>query len=317
MSGAIGEPDADYNVDVYVNDGALDSKTERATISVDPEDSVVAFDGDNAVSVQVASDGGNSGAFSLTVHVKELIPDVAAPGAALPGNIGLAVVSMSLVPVGPGSPVIGNCTPDKTDVTGTSYADTLHVTCAFDDVPVNAYSVQVTVNSAGYYIGSGEDVLVVYDPSLGFTTGGFKFAWPGTGDRTTGGYTMKYNKKQTKVQGSLLLIRHLPDGTKYRIKSNALYGLALGDGSGFGWASFSGKSTYLEPGWTDAMGNHQFVVYVEDHGEPGTGVDQFWLEVKDKDGNILDGLSMDRPATSNIETLTGGNIVVPHKAGKR
>jgi len=321
MSGAIAEPEADYDVNVYVNDNwtphPLDSATETVTISVDPEDAVVIFDTDNPVSVEVESDGGNSGFFELKFDVKELVPDVAAPGAALPGDIGLADVSMDLVPVGPGGPVVGACLSTGVDITGSSYDDTLHVACLFDDVPVNAYSVQVTVNLAGYYIGSGEDVLVVYDPSLGFTTGGFKFNWPETGDRTTGGYTMKYNKKQTKVQGSLLLIRHLPDGTKYRIKSNALFGLALGDGGSFGWASFSGKSTYLEPGWIDAKGNHQFVVYVEDHGEPGTGVDQFWLEVKDKDGNILDGLSLDRPATSNSETLTGGNIVVPHKIGKR
>lgn len=43
-----------------------------------------------------------------------------------------------------------------------------------------------------------------------------------------------------EVQGSLLLIRHLPDGSIYRVKSNALYGLALsGPEAAFGWASFS------------------------------------------------------------------------------
>lgn len=32
------------------------------------------------------------------------------------------------------------------------------------------------------------------------------------------------------------------------MKSNALYGLALGESDGFGWATFSSKATYLEPG---------------------------------------------------------------------
>ena len=41
-------------------------------------------------------------------------------------------------------------------------------------------------------------MLVVYDPSLGFTTGGGWFIWPdGSGDKTNFGYTMKYNKKAT------------------------------------------------------------------------------------------------------------------------
>jgi hypothetical protein len=127
---------------------------------------------------------------------------------------------------------------------------------------------------------------------------------------------MKYNKKQTKVQGNLLLIRHMPDGTKYRIKSNALYGLAIGDGGGFGWATFSGKGGYSEPGWDDGEGNHSFVMYVEDHGEPGTGKDMVWIEVKDKMGNILPSLSLDRPTNANLEVLKGGNIVVPHNPSK-
>jgi uncharacterized repeat protein (TIGR01451 family) len=73
----------------------------------------------------------------------------------------------------------------------------------------------------------------------------------GTDDKTNFGFTMSYNKKGTNVKGSFLLIRHLSDGTKYRVKSNALECLALGGDHStepFGWASFSGKATYLEPG---------------------------------------------------------------------
>jgi hypothetical protein len=43
--------------------------------------------------------------------------------------------------------------------------------CTFDKIPVNTCKIQISVNG-GYYNGSGEDVLTVYDPSLGFTTGG-------------------------------------------------------------------------------------------------------------------------------------------------
>ena len=87
-----------------------------------------------------------------------------------------------------------------------------------------------------------------------------------------------------------------------------LGGLALGEGTGFGWASFSGKCTYMEPDWPEPEGNHEFLAYVEDRGEPGAGNDKFWIEVSDDDGN----LSMMTPAQDNPKTLDGGNIVVPH-----
>jgi hypothetical protein len=41
-------------------------------------------------------------------------------------------------------------------------------------------------------------------------------------------------------------------------------------------------------------------------------VDEFWVEVCDKDGDVILVMSMDRPATKNTEALGGGNIVVPH-----
>ena len=174
-----------------------------------------------------------------------------------------------------------------------TYDSKLNVTCTFNDVPVNTYTVEVTVDG-GYYKGFGEDVFTVYDPSLGFTTGGGHFFWPGTTDKTNFGYTMKYSKKGDKVQGSLLIIRHLKDGTKYRVKSNALYGLAIGESrkESYGWATFSGKGTYLEPGMIEPEGNHEFITYVEDKNEPGIGTDRFWIEVKDKDGNIIFKSSM-------------------------
>ena len=182
---------------------------------------------------------------------------------------------------------------------------------------VNTYHVQASVVGDYYVGGPAEDVLVVYDPSLGFTTGGGWFYWPGTTDKTNFGYTMKYNKKGKKVQGSLLLIRHVARRRNYRVKSNALYGLSLGEAGdpAYGWASFSGKCTYKDKEWVEPEGNHEFLVYVEDHGEPGAGVDQFWVEVRDQDGNVIGDLSLDRDAADNTETLGGGNIVVPHTPG--
>ena len=84
----------------------------------------------------------------------------------------------------PGGSVVGICTPDN-DPNPLDYTGVLTVTCSFDNVGVNAYTVvAVLVANSGalFYTGSNEDVLVVFDPSLGFTTGGGHIAWPGTSD---------------------------------------------------------------------------------------------------------------------------------------
>jgi uncharacterized repeat protein (TIGR01451 family) len=309
LSGQVRVAAGTYNVIFTVSD-ATTGVTASTQVVVTPEDADVSFDGDNPVAVPVDGDGSDSSEpFSLLVHVQE---SSESGSAVLPGDINLASVSVTLESVGPGPSVTVNCTSTGA-VTAFDYSAVLEVSCDFSGVPVNTYTVMVTVDG-GYYSGSGEDVLVVYDPSLGFTTGGGWFFWPGTTDKTNFGYTMKYNKKGQKVKGSLLLIRHTSDGSIYRVKSNAIDGLALGDPGSFGWATFSGKSTYLEPGWLEPVGNHTFVVYVEDHGEPGAGADKFWIEVQDKDGNSVI-LSMAREAVANAVTLEGGNIVVPHGGG--
>ena len=88
-------------------------------------------------------------------------------------------------------------------------------------------------------------------------------------------------------------------------------GLPLADYGSFGWASFSGKATYLEPGWPELIGNHAFVAYVEDRGEPGANADRFWIEVHDSDGNPVI-LSLPPEAIDNALVLKGGNISVPN-----
>jgi hypothetical protein len=289
-----------------VSDGNS-SDSALTEISVNTENAKVTFGSGNPIAVPVSAPGGDSEPFSLYVNVQEASESGSNTA---PGDINLASVSVTLQPVGPGSPVTAACATTGA-VTRFDYGAVLEVKCDFSGLPVNAYVATVTV-SGGYYTGSGEDSLVVYDPSLGFTTGGGMFYWPGTNDRTTFGYTMKYNKKATKVQGNLVLIRHLPDGSIYRLKSNAIDGLALGEESSFGWASFSGKATYMEPGWLEAEGNYTFTAYVEDHGEPGSS-DHFWIEVRDKDGNVVAALSMTPGASDNAVTLQGGNIVVPHE----
>jgi hypothetical protein len=201
------------------------------------------------------------------------------------------------------------------------------VTCTFDGpIPVNTYSLVLNI-TGDYYAGEYETVIVIYDPSLGFTTGGGWFTWPaGTrnpeleGAKTNFGYTMKYNKSATSIQGSLILIAHLPDGGIIRMKSNAIYGLAITNSIYPGVASFSGKCVYTRLAADGTVlveaGNQQFTVYVQDMNEPGTGTDLFWFTTKlTIAGEAPFSLDVDRDGKADVDecvSLGGGNIVVPH-----
>jgi hypothetical protein len=173
-------------------------------------------------------------------------------------------------------------------------------------------------------------VLVIYDPSLGYTTGGGWFSWPaGTtypeleGVKTNFGFTMKYNKKGTGVQGSFLLIAHLNDGGIILLKSNAVNGLAIISKTYPGIASFSGKCVYSRMNAYGMVlkeaGNQDFTVYVKDMNEPGTGKDMFWFKTKlaivGEHPFSLDNNRNGIVDVTEYVLLKGGQIVVPHTAG--
>jgi uncharacterized repeat protein (TIGR01451 family) len=338
LQGQMLEPEGVITIEVEVSDGELET-TEPMTITVEPEEVLVEFAPENPLAVEVVEPGGFSQPFTLTTVISEF--EGLADSLARAGDVDNAVVSMVLVPVGPGSNVYPVATCDETITAGTEDPgspfdyDILTVVCAFNEAPVNTYNVVVVVDpnegNCAHYLGLGEDVVTVFDPSLGFTTGGGWFYWPGTedpgsgypGDRTHAGFNVKVEKKGKKgkdtTKGSLLVIRHLPDGSIVRLKSNAMDGLAVGEdrdvfGNIYGWASFNGKATFQAVGWPEPIGNHEFVAYVEDNDEPGAGADRFWVQVV-KDGVVNDDLSLPEPATINAETLGGGNFVVPHSPG--
>ena len=321
VNGIVADGADTYTIAVTVTDDDTLSTTVTTELIVIQEDAVVDFPDTNPIDVRVDTPGGDSPAFVLRADISELVPDIATV-AGHPGDIGLAQVRMTLSGVGPGtSSPVAECVPESADPASDGYAQHMIVVCAFDDVEVNTYHVQVEVDG-DYWVGSAEDVVTISDPSLGFTTGGGWFYWPGTddpatgylGDRTNFGYTMKYNRRATNVQGSFLMIRHLEDGRTMRIKTNSVEALAIGTGSDagveFGWASFTSKATWKDADWLDPVGNHQVVVYVEDRGEPED--DNLWVELRDRDGLLVPDITLSREAYEQAPELQGGNIVVPH-----
>lgn len=328
--------------------------TGTHTLTIQPEDATVTLDAGNPIAIEVAEEGGDSGPFPLFFSAIETSdPDDPNDGTADFGDLNNMSGFMTLTPVGPGGPLTVACTliPPLPIYPAEGYGQVAVFQCDFDDIPVNTYEILAEVDGLSdntrYYTGFDEGVLVIYDPSLGFITGGGWFLWPDSedpdltacgpdgyaGDRTHVGFNFKYNKgKKKKPQGSLLLMRHTVDAAcagagSYKVKSNALDGLSVGDGTDgegdYGWATALGKATFREPGLDDE-GNHTFLLYTEDHGEQGCSQnpsDEFWIQVKDKDGVVVLEVNGDDPAGPDTETdgddepLVCGNIVVPHETG--
>ena len=201
------------------------------------------------------------------------------------------------------------------DGSGTHYTWQLGGNSMLLTVGVTTESLAISVADGSWHhlaLSMNDGVWTGYVDGVatGSTTGGGAFKWPGTDDETSFGFSMEYNKK---LQGRLMLVYRLPDDSVYRLKSNALDGLALGEapGGAFTWASFTGKTTFQSPQMASPEGNHSFIAYVEDHGTSG---DRFWLQVKDKAGAVVWELSMADPAEDVAIEIDGDNANVSVEA---
>src|SRR5262249_55058627 len=155
---------------------------------------------------------------------QEKQPDNANGGTAAAGDIGKAnLPSITLNPIAGGSGITLTCSAGS--VSGTGYGAIKPFTCTTNvAIPLGTYEVDGSATGS-YYGGTGSDAFTVYDPSLGFATGGGTFLLGG--DRVNFGFTMKYNKGGSNLQGSWVAVRHYADGTIAREKSNSLGGLAI------------------------------------------------------------------------------------------
>jgi uncharacterized repeat protein (TIGR01451 family) len=218
-----------------------------------------------------------------------------------------------------------SCSPAAADTTYVSGdPDTATAHCTIPNVPVDVYDVVATIGG-NYFQGGGESALDVYNPSLGFTTGGGTYT-DDNGNRVNFGFTAKV-LKSGQVQGSMLTVVHTPKGV-YTLKSNSMGALAISsvnDSSGkplYWTATFTGKATYGVPPSQPPLycgdrkcGGYTWTVYVEDRKEPGTGSDKYWIQAKDPNTPgtpLLTLISIaGTPANVYAKTIDGGNIQVP------
>jgi subtilisin-like proprotein convertase family protein len=256
-----------------------------STLTALKEDAVVTASDSNPTSVRVTSPGGTAGPITLCATISE-----ASDGS--PGDISLATpVTFILTPVTPGAPAI----TQTAATSGGGVGGTLTACVTLGNVPVNVYDVSISVGG-NHYAGSGSAVLVVYDPSLGFVTGGGTVVRDGV--TACVGFNVKF-QRDGNAQGYLLYIERRPTG-EVKLKSNAMQSLSIIGAAGV----FIGKATLND------VGKHTFRAIVVDNGEPGRN-DQFGLQVTAPDGTIIPDLTFD-PIT-----LSGGNIQIPHQSGNQ
>jgi len=249
-------------------------------LSVTRENAAVTPSASNPISVKVNAPGGTAGPITIAAAITEM-------NDGSPGNISNAApVTFTLTPVGPGS----SYTQTALSGSGGGVGGTFNVSATFTNVAVNVYDVTITIGG-NYYTGSGSSVLAVYDPSLGFVTGGGLIIRNGV--MANFAFNVKYQKNGA-AKGELLYIEHRPTGD-VRLKSNAMQSLSIAGTTGI----ILGKATLND------VGNHSFRATVVDNGEPGSS-DMFGLQVTGPGGGVIAGL------TFAPITLTGGNIQVPH-----
>jgi uncharacterized repeat protein (TIGR01451 family) len=213
--------------------------------------------------------------------------------------------------------------PASDTTRGTVDKSTALAHCTLNNLTPDVYELTATIGGS-YFKGDGIGALVVYNPALGFTTGGGWYTDP-NGYRYNFGFNAKI-LKSGQVQGSLLTIAHTPTGI-YEVKSNSMGGLVIAkDPTNTFWtATFSGKATYSIPPSQGLLwcgdrkcGDYRFTTYVEDRREPGGGYDKFWIQVLNSPtatggfaNKPVDLFYMPQPANANAVTIDNGNIQVP------
>jgi hypothetical protein len=259
------------------------SNSNTGTLTVAREDATVSPAAANPFAVKVNAPVGTGGPITLCFEMSEV-----SDGS--PGNTtNITSVTVSVTPIGTGSAVSAGTAV----LSGGGVGATRNACVTLNNVPVNVYDVSLTING-NFYQGTGSTVLTVYDPSLGFVTGGGHLIH--NGYKASVGVNIKY-LKNGNAQGSLLYIEHRATGDVV-LKSNAIGTMAIVGSE----AVPTGKATL------NGIGNHSFIARILDNGEPGL-TDQFGLRVTDPAGNLLVNL------TFEPIQLSGGNFSVPKLTG--
>jgi hypothetical protein len=180
------------------------------------------------------------------------------------------------------------------------------------------FTIGIVVNN--YYTRDGGDdnttITVAKPVPTNFITGGgFLINLNSAGDyagltgaKTNFGFTVKYNKKLTNLQGNANIIVRATDGKVYQIKSNSTQSLTVN--SGAGTATFLSKANLTDV--TNPLapipiaGNLNLQLSIDDNGEPGNA-DTVAVTLRSANGTVLLFSSNGAGAAALPQSLSPGN----------
>lgn len=190
------------------------------------------------------------------------------------------------------------------------------VTLSNSEMSAGAKIMTIGIIVNGFYTrNSGEDntVITIQVPGNQFISGGGYLnlsnsagLYPGAvGSKNNFGFTVKYNKSGTHLQGNMnTIVRN--NGRVYQIKGNAMTSLAVQNNT----ATFNGKANIQDV--TDPSnvlsidGNASLQVEMTDNGTPGTK-DSIGITVWNKQGGLW--FSSNWNGTKTVQqNLEGGNL---------
>jgi hypothetical protein len=249
------------------------SASSFADLVVMRRPATVTLSASNPQTVQVSSPGGVAASVTLTATIN---------GGSL-GDISKASpVIFSLTPVVTATPI--SC---SVVTSGGGVGGTLTATATCNNVPVNVYDVSVVIGG-NYYTGTAGSLLSIFDPSLGFVTGGGSVVRNGTSAQFE--FDAKY-LTNGNVQGSLTYLEHRPSGDVL-VQTVTVQSLSIVGTTG----------VIISTATVNGAGNYMLRATVVDNGEPGINNGQFGLQITSPDGSIY----LSFPLT----TISGGNIQI-------
>lgn len=172
------------------------------------------------------------------------------------------------------------------------------------------YTVGVrSVDAAGNWSATATELLVVYDPSGGFVTGGGHIASPAgalvadpaaTG-RATFGFVSKYQKGAATPTGN----------TEFQFNAGGL----TFSSTAYDWLVISGaRAQYKGSGSVNGVAGYKFQLTVTDGAvNGGGGVDKFRIKISKDGAAVYDNMLGASDDLAAAQEVTGGNIVIHAK----
>lgn len=314
----LAQPAGSYTAgDAFNGDSFYQPSGNSRSVSISRQAATITLNAANVNPVKVDAPGGTASP-AITATVTDTLPA---------GNIGNAVTSFTLTPIGPGTTY--NCTVTPTGATvsngyvptGYTISSTTGTGCpvsltqAFNSghtsvtdtivlpaVQTNVYTLSVSVGGDYYTGGPVTSVETMYDPSLGFVSGGGTVINPITGFPASFGYVAKY-VSNLQLQGSVNFVEHRPTGN-VTLKSGAIKSLTVVNTGGPPSVAYIQGTASVQ----NAPG-YRFLVAVFRGAGPRSSTDQFGLRVLGPSGLPVSDLTFPASGpTTGSPFLTGGTI---------